>query len=280
MTTTEVLIDGLPPSPPPPPILGPCNSPFSSPYHRHHNRQQQHLMHQSKQQLQRGSSRDSLRSREEGRGGNPVDRSASCLTSQHSPPSSCKLHGNHHRISSRLTSQESSAHDEDHREIHMIVRDHSLTRNQSPAVTADISNQVNDLNASPNRVTTTTTSFHHQNSVSRQNSHQSTAQHQQQHPCCSPSPPPPVLLPEDCFPEGGTPASPSKKAIRRIHFCPEFLKAMENVQFIADHTKKSEEDVDVSTFFTFLLLSYLLFSVSLRLSLDVASVVASRVDFY
>lgn len=40
---------------------------------------------------------------------------------------------------------------------------------------------------------------------------------------------------------------PPTHNIRRIHFCPEFLKAMENVQFIADHTKEKNLDVDVST---------------------------------
>jgi hypothetical protein len=124
----------------------------------------------------------------------------------------------------------------------MLVRDHSLTRNQSSSdQTAQtiVESSVNDLNASPTR-----SSFHHQTGKNGQES-------AQQHSCCSPSH---LLIPpvdEDCgFPEE---RSPHKKSIRRIHFCPEFLKAMENVQFIADHTKKSEEDVDVSTF------SFLLF---------------------
>lgn len=51
---------------------------------------------------------------------------------------------------------------------------------------------------------------------------------------------------------GGTSGCPTRSGadggkVRRIHFCPEFLKAMENVQFIAEHTRKTEEDVDVSS---------------------------------
>lgn len=38
---------------------------------------------------------------------------------------------------------------------------------------------------------------------------------------------------------------PERLVIRKIHFCSEFLKALHNVQFIADHARKSEQDVDV-----------------------------------
>lgn len=53
-------------------------------------------------------------------------------------------------------------------------------------------------------------------------------------------------------------ADPDRLVIRKIHFCSEFLKALHNVQFIADHTRKSEQDVDVRIF----LLSFFLFSSS------------------
>ena len=33
--------------------------------------------------------------------------------------------------------------------------------------------------------------------------------------------------------------------IKRIHFCPEFLKAMESVRYIADCTRRSEEENEV-----------------------------------
>lgn len=252
---TEVLIDPVP-QPPPPPILS-CTTPCSSPFHRHHRRQL-HIHHQSTQQSQQqqqqlamASSRESLRSREEDsrRQQHNLTKAATCpeerpSSSSHSP--SCKLYGNH-RISSRLTSQGSTQDlDAYHREIHMIIRDHSLTKNQtssSPTATPTAQQkadaQVNDLNASPTRGGS---SCYHENSMPRKSSSRQPAQ---QHSCCSP-PPSPLLIPEqDC---SGFTQNPAKKPIRRIHFCPEFLKAMESVQFIAAHTKKSEEDVDVSTF--------------------------------
>ena len=34
--------------------------------------------------------------------------------------------------------------------------------------------------------------------------------------------------------------------IRRIHFCPEFLRAMESVRYIADCTRRSEEENEVN----------------------------------
>ena len=34
--------------------------------------------------------------------------------------------------------------------------------------------------------------------------------------------------------------------IRRIHFCPEFLKAMESVRYIADCTRRTEEENEVN----------------------------------
>jgi hypothetical protein len=38
--------------------------------------------------------------------------------------------------------------------------------------------------------------------------------------------------------------------IRRIHFCPEFIRAMENVHYIADCTRRTEEENEVMIDFT------------------------------
>ena len=34
-------------------------------------------------------------------------------------------------------------------------------------------------------------------------------------------------------------------SVRRIHFCPEFLRAMESVRYIADCTRRTEEENEV-----------------------------------
>lgn len=44
----------------------------------------------------------------------------------------------------------------------------------------------------------------------------------------------------------GNDGADGRLVIKKINFCPEFLKALSNVQFIADHTRASEEGVDVS----------------------------------
>ena len=76
---------------------------------------------------------------------------------------------------------------------------------------------------------------------------------------------PPQLLPEpECSPSTSPQNLPDRLVIRKIHFCSEFLKALHNVQFIADHTRKSEEDVDVRVY-PFHSLSLSLFSLSLSL---------------
>ena len=62
--------------------------------------------------------------------------------------------------------------------------------------------------------------------------------------------------PQECDPNlfdnphvNGNDGTDGRLVIKKINFCPEFLKALSNVQFIADHTRASEEGVDVSLWF-------------------------------
>lgn len=48
-------------------------------------------------------------------------------------------------------------------------------------------------------------------------------------------------------------ASPPPGLTMRLHFCPEFQRAMESVHFIADHTRRYEEHISVSMLYLFLL---------------------------
>lgn len=146
------------------------------------------------------------------------------------PPPSCRLHGRQVReefsccsssysptrlpplppppLGSRNIHEELENDTRCCQEVHMIVRE-NLARS--------------DLNNS------SPTSFNHPHNNNPLNSCNNAATCEGDSPCCECGVPPPPYKP-----------------VRRIHFCPEFLRAMENVQFIADHTRKSEEDVDVS----------------------------------
>lgn len=59
-------------------------------------------------------------------------------------------------------------------------------------------------------------------------------------------PPPLVRLEEHLVIREHPVVGPEVGVVRRIHFCGEFLKAMENVQYIADHTRDATKDIDVS----------------------------------